>query len=54
MRKTNIIAIVKPGKLPFDPENSRPTALLSIMYKLLEKLIYVRTQIPIDAVTPPE
>lgn len=54
MKKTIIIAILKPNKDPDNPESYRPIALLSIMYKLLEKLIYLRTKAPIDEVLPPE
>lgn len=52
MMKTIIIAILKPGKKPELPESCRPIALLSLMYKLLEKLIYHRIKSPIDAIIP--
>ena len=52
MMKTIIIAILKHRKNPELPESYRPIALLSLMYKLLEKLIYHRIKSPIDAVLP--
>ncbi|VVC38778.1 Reverse transcriptase domain [Cinara cedri] len=42
LRKSKIIAIVKPGKSNDRPENYRPIALLSACYKLLERIIYNR------------
>ncbi|KAL4083147.1 hypothetical protein QTP88_028477 [Uroleucon formosanum] len=41
-RKSRIIAIIKPGKSNDRPENYRPIALLSVCYKLLERIIYNR------------
>lgn len=37
--RANIVAILKHGKDPVLPESYRPIALLSVIYKLLEKLI---------------
>ena len=54
MMKTIIIAILKPGKAADDPTKYRPIALLSIMYKLLERIIYNRIKEPIDDETPVE
>lgn len=39
-----IIAILKPVKSADDPKAYRPIALLSNMYKLLERIIYNRTK----------
>lgn len=41
-KKTKIIAILKPGKKPDSAVNFRPISLLSILYKLLERLLYKR------------
>uniref|UniRef100_A0A2A4JQG8 Reverse transcriptase domain-containing protein n=1 Tax=Heliothis virescens TaxID=7102 RepID=A0A2A4JQG8_HELVI len=49
-----VIAILKPGKSDDQPENYRPIALLSCVYKLLERLILIRIEPYLDAVTPPE
>lgn len=42
MKQSKIIAILKPGKTHDDPKNYRPIALLSAIYKLLERLLYNR------------
>lgn len=54
MMKSIIIAILKPGKSADDPTKYRPISLLSIMYKLLEPLIYNRIKGQIDSVLPDE
>jgi hypothetical protein len=41
-KKSKIIAVLKPGKLPNDAASYRPIALLCTCYKLLERLIYNR------------
>lgn len=41
-KKTKIIAVLKPGKKSNSAENFRPISLLSITYKLLERLLYKR------------
>ncbi|XP_072381681.1 uncharacterized protein [Diabrotica undecimpunctata] len=41
-KRASIIAILKPGKANDQPQNYRPIALLSCVYKLLERLIYNR------------
>jgi len=41
-KKSKIIAVLKPGKLPNDAGSYRPIALLCTCYKLLERLIYNR------------
>lgn len=48
------LAILKPGKSSDDPSSYRPIALLSICYKLLERLIYNRIYDTIDNQLPPE
>lgn len=52
--KSKIIGILKPGKSPDDPKNYRPIALLSVIYKLVEKMIYSRIKSKIDSILPPE
>ena len=42
LRRSKIIAILKPGKSADLPGSYRPIALLSVIYKLLERLIYNR------------
>jgi hypothetical protein len=42
MKRAKIIAILKPGKPPDQPKSYRPIALLSVIFKLLERLIYNR------------
>lgn len=54
MMKSKIVAILKPGKSPDNPNNYRPIALLSIIYELLEKLIYGRIGSKIESALPPE
>jgi len=41
-KKSKIIAILKPGKLPYDAASYRPIVLLCTCYKLLERFIYNR------------
>jgi len=41
-RKAKVIAIEKPGKDPSLPANYRPVSLLSVCYKLLERLALQR------------
>lgn len=53
-RKTKIIALLKPGKDPSLPQSYRPIALLSISYKLLERLILNRIAPTIEALIPIE
>lgn len=42
LKRAKIIAILKPGKPNNRPNNYRPISLLSVIYKLLERLIYNR------------
>lgn len=53
-KRTKIIALLKPGKPDDRPENYRPIALLSVTFKLYERLLYDRIVSEIEKVTPPE
>lgn len=53
-KKTKIIALLKPGKDPNLPESYRPIALLSVTYKLLERLILNRITPAIETLIPNE
>ena len=53
-KRAKIIALLKPGKPPGDPASYRPISLLSISYKLLERLIYNRIEPIINATVPIE
>jgi hypothetical protein len=53
-KRAKIIALLKPGKPPEDPASYRPISLLSINYKLLERLIYNRIEPIINANVPIE
>ena len=53
-RKAKVIAILKPGK-PADAASSyRPISLLSVTYKLLERLIYQRIRTSVENMLPRE
>ena len=54
MKRTKIIAVLKPGKPSEEPKSYRPIALLSTMYKLLERLIYNRISTEILKIIPIE
>jgi hypothetical protein len=54
MKRAKIIAILKPGKPPDHPKSYRPIALLSVIFKLLEKLLYNRISPKILEVIPIE
>lgn len=49
-----MVALLKPGKSDDIAANFRPIAMLSIMYKLLERLLYNRIQSIIDSKLPDE
>lgn len=53
-RIAQTLAILKPGKPSDDPASYRPIALLSVCYKLLERLIYNRIYQTIDDIIPPD
>jgi hypothetical protein len=52
--RSKIIAILKPQKSADDPKSYRPIALLSCVYKLLERLIYTRISPLVDGIIPVE
>lgn len=54
LKKAKIIALLKPGKDADIPGNYRPIALLSSVYKLLERALYNRISEHIHAVLPIE
>ncbi|KAL1448470.1 hypothetical protein WDU94_013986, partial [Cyamophila willieti] len=54
LKKAKIIALLKPGKAADQPGSYRPVALLSCVYKLLERLIYNRVSEKIYSVIPVE
>lgn len=49
-----VIAFLKPGKSGLEAANYRPISLLSIPYKILERLVLERIQTCIDEVIPVE
>jgi hypothetical protein len=51
-KRGKAIKIPKPGKDGSDPSNFRPIALLSIVFKILERMILQQIQPLIDAVVP--
>jgi hypothetical protein len=51
-KRAKVISIIKPGKDGTDPAHYRPISLLSVVYKLLERLILQRIQPLIEDVTP--
>lgn len=53
-KKTKIIALLKPNKPEDLPDRYRPIALLSVVYKFLERLIFNRIESEIDKLTPSE
>jgi len=53
-KRAKIIAIVKPGKHGREPCDYRPISLLSIGYKILERLILNRIESKLDEVIPIE
>lgn len=53
-KRTKIIAILKPGKTGKHPEDFRPIALLSVCYKLLERLILNRIKPIVEEKIPVE
>lgn len=53
-KKTKIVAILKPRKPSNEVQSYRPISLLSIGYKLLERLVYNRIADPINSIIPIE
>lgn len=53
-KKTKIIALLKPGKPDHLPESYRPSALLSVVFKLFERLLYSRIASEIEKLIPAE
>lgn len=53
-KRTKIIALLKPGKPDDRPESYRPIALLSVTFKLYERLLHNRIVSEIEKVVPPE
>lgn len=53
-KRAKIIAILKPGKPADNPTSYRPIALLSVCYKLFERLLYNRIQPLIEDHLPKE
>jgi hypothetical protein len=51
-KRAKVISIIKPGKDGTDPAYYRRISLLSVVYKLLERLILQRIQPLIEDVTP--
>lgn len=41
-RKAKVVALLKPGKDPSNKKNYRPISLLSILYKMYERMILAR------------
>ncbi|XP_063634857.1 uncharacterized protein LOC134805492 [Cydia splendana] len=54
LKRAKIIAILKPGKSDDKVESYRPIALLSVIYKLLERIIYNRISSVINNSIPQE
>jgi hypothetical protein len=54
LKRAKIIAILKPGKQGDNAESYRPIALLSVIYKLLERVIYNRIADTINMAIPKE
>lgn len=53
-KKAKVIAILKTGKPANEASSYRPISLLSVCYKILERLIYNRISPIIEDVLPPE
>lgn len=53
-KRSKIVAVLKPGKNPEHVESYRPIALLSVCFKLLERMIYNRISPILDASIPVE
>ena len=53
-RKTKVVALLKPGKDPNNKKSYRPISLLSILYKLYERLILARIAPTIEEQLTPD
>jgi len=53
-RKAKVVAILKPGKPGDNPKSYRPISLLSVVYKLFERVLLVRIQTKIEEHLPAE
>ena len=53
-KQSKVIAILKPGRDQDDPKNYRPISLLSVAYKVLERMLFQRISPLIEEVLPPE
>ena len=53
-KRSKVIAVLKPGKCPKQVDSYRPITLLSVTYKLLERLVYNRISPILNANIPPE
>jgi len=51
-KQADVIAILKPGKSEDNPKNYRPISLLSVMHKLMERIILKRIEPLIENVIP--
>ncbi|KAJ2950833.1 hypothetical protein O0L34_g9105 [Tuta absoluta] len=54
LKFSKVVAILKPEKPDDKAESYRPIALLSVVYKLLERVLYNRISKPINAIIPTE
>lgn len=53
-REAKVIALLKPGKSGNDPKSYRPISLLSVVYKLFERVLLARIQMKIEVTLPKE
>src|SRR5699024_9858506 len=53
-KKTKVIAILKKGKPPQEASSYRPISLLSVCYKILERMIYQRISPLLEDILPSE
>ncbi|KAM3842681.1 uncharacterized protein ACN63O_022149 [Diretmus argenteus] len=53
-RRASVIALPKPNKDPEDPKSYRPISLLSVPFKILERMIHSRIEPVVDSQLPRE
>jgi hypothetical protein len=53
-KQSKVMAVLKPGKDPKDPKSYRPIALLSVTYKLFERVLLSRVGEKLDKCLPVE